>query len=108
MLVKPLVVTFQRGFIFSPNKVSNMNFHLGEVNELDHIVWVVLDGNWKFKFGEEGLKRMLLPFIFLPLTISSLLERDSEVSGALPNQWRALPEPTIPTKHTQVTVILRI
>ena len=39
-----------------------MNFHLGEVNELDHIVWVVLDGNWKFKFGEEGLKRMLLPF----------------------------------------------
>ena len=51
---------------------------------------------------------MLLPFIFLPLTISSLLERDSEVSGALPNQWRALPEPTIPTKHTPVTVILRI
>ena len=32
---------------------------------------------------------------------------DSEASGALPNQWKAaLPVPTIPTKHTPVTVIL--
>ena len=100
--------SLSREVLYFPQQSFKYKFSSRRREWVDHIVWVVLDGNWKFKFGEEGLKRMLLPFIFLPLTISSLLERDSEVSGALPNQWRALPEPTIPTKHTPVTVILRI